>query len=656
MEVESHFCANCLENIPLAEARMKKNRCATCFDCPSCTHTMSTRAVPLSTPNPDDPKKVITRKVYYLVCGFCRWTSRDIGLPDQTVATGGWPERENPNTQRINQLLEHYKVLATKERQEKDSSPMASLVLIDSFEKLPDQILYPYVEPNDLQNHKSAVRCQVSTKEAMGLLYSSGMFSYRQYWSKDQFNSTQIGGHAELTGSEAVERCVRPLPAVSRLISSPISYQAVSLGSQQSKSLPGTWVVKKCVSVSFYFVFWARLKTDPRVTSDCGITHRDRYKTFRRHFEIGKIKDGFALEGVEFVEMAPGVVLSGKKFVPRRSYLHYSDKFGLTAMVARKRAGLPPLGGLAYKDDGGNAPEVLASIATEEVEQLPEDIFTKPVDISKVTTLPQRLSQPDFQPLLTQGLLPVHKQFLIKRSQRCRMCEHNVSKPEYNPASTKFKIQLFAYYHVPEVRLVTCEPLRPGDVSELIIKLSNPTQHQTTIQFAPLPSPEEELAELDKELEEKKKKREADRKEGEAKVTSLQDDISLVLPSLTRQLSIAEDSRPVKINLTGDLKLPTCSVVLPPRDDAAEYDDSGDIHNFQDDIKVVVWRKANKAAVKLAVQPHDTISHDGVDVRTGFVLKYSYVNTITTLEQKTPQSVELQARVYLNIGKTVGSQ
>nr|CAD7425528.1 unnamed protein product [Timema monikensis] len=254
LPVESHFCANCLENIPLAEARMKKNRCATCFDCPSCTHTMSTRAVSLSTPNPDDPKKVTTHKVYYLVCGFCRWTSRDIGLPDQTVATGGWPERENPNTQRINQLLEYYKVLATIERQKKDR----------------------------------------------------------------------------------------------------------------------------------------------------------------------------------------------KKFVPRRSYLHYNDKFGLTAMVARKRAGLPPLGGLAYKDDGGNAPEVLASIATEEVEQLPEDIFTKPIDISKVTTLPQRLSQPDFQPLLTQGLLPVHKQFLIKRSQRCRVCEHNVSKPEYNPSSTKFKIQLFA--------------------------------------------------------------------------------------------------------------------------------------------------------------------------------------------------------------------
>nr|CAD7263525.1 unnamed protein product [Timema shepardi] len=33
------------------------------------------------------------------------------------------------------------------------SSPMASLVLTDSFEKLPDQIMYPYAEPNDLQKH-----------------------------------------------------------------------------------------------------------------------------------------------------------------------------------------------------------------------------------------------------------------------------------------------------------------------------------------------------------------------------------------------------------------------------------------------------------------------------------------------------------------------
>nr|CAD7571773.1 unnamed protein product [Timema californicum] len=35
----------------------------------------------------------------------------------------------------------------------KRTSPMASLVLNDSFKKLPDQITYPYAEPDDLQKH-----------------------------------------------------------------------------------------------------------------------------------------------------------------------------------------------------------------------------------------------------------------------------------------------------------------------------------------------------------------------------------------------------------------------------------------------------------------------------------------------------------------------
>nr|CAD7420319.1 unnamed protein product [Timema poppensis] len=52
------------------------------------------------------------------------------------------------------------------------SSPTTSLVLTDSFEKLPDQIMYPYTKPYDLQKH-SEVSCElsVSTKEAVGLLY-----------------------------------------------------------------------------------------------------------------------------------------------------------------------------------------------------------------------------------------------------------------------------------------------------------------------------------------------------------------------------------------------------------------------------------------------------------------------------------------------------
>lgn len=101
VQVDSHFCSNCLENIPSAEAKLKKNRCNKCFDCPSCHHTLSSRAVSVQVPrksDDDDAKKganageskPITRKMYYLACLACRWTSRDVGIPDQMAGTIQW--------------------------------------------------------------------------------------------------------------------------------------------------------------------------------------------------------------------------------------------------------------------------------------------------------------------------------------------------------------------------------------------------------------------------------------------------------------------------------------------------------------------------------------------------------------------------------------
>ena len=44
---------------------------------------------------------------------------------------------------------------------------------------------------------------------------------------------------------------------------------------------------------------------------------------------------------------------------------------------------------------------------------------------------------------------------------------------------------------------------------------------------------------------------------------------------------------------------PQLQVYLPPRDDAAEFDDGGvDLAGHQDDREVVQWRKSNKVSVK----------------------------------------------------------
>uniref|UniRef100_A0A7N8XZV0 Dynactin subunit 4 n=1 Tax=Mastacembelus armatus TaxID=205130 RepID=A0A7N8XZV0_9TELE len=124
-EVDSHYCPSCLENMPSAEAKLKKNRCANCFDCPCCMHTLSTRATNIPAPLPDDPTKTAMKKAYYLACGFCRWTSRDVGMADKSVASGGWQEPENPHAQRINKLIEYYQQLAHREKQERDRKKLA---------------------------------------------------------------------------------------------------------------------------------------------------------------------------------------------------------------------------------------------------------------------------------------------------------------------------------------------------------------------------------------------------------------------------------------------------------------------------------------------------------------------------------------------------
>lgn len=131
-QVDSHFCCNCLENIPSTEAKFKKNRCGKCFDCPSCQHTLSSRANTVQMlPTPRKPEdgvtpptagkeaKPIARKMYYLVCLNCRWTSRDVGIPDQTVATGQWPELEYAHATRFALLLEHYQNVVLQDKQEK---------------------------------------------------------------------------------------------------------------------------------------------------------------------------------------------------------------------------------------------------------------------------------------------------------------------------------------------------------------------------------------------------------------------------------------------------------------------------------------------------------------------------------------------------------
>ncbi|XP_065300940.1 dynactin subunit 4 isoform X4 [Dermacentor albipictus] len=272
--VDSNYCSNCLEYMPSPEARVKKNKCSTCFECPSCGHTLSVRATTIQVQTPEEPGKAVAKKVYYMACGLCRWATKDVGLPDQPLATGGWQEYENPWSKRVGTLFEHYRLVAQRDKMERDR----------------------------------------------------------------------------------------------------------------------------------------------------------------------------------------------KKASQRAGYLQFSDRYGVSAVVAKKFAGLISVG--RKEDEVKKVEEMQPAIATEELEPLPEEYLTEPVSVAQVCSIGQRLSQPDLQSEYTAFLQPKRKPLLIKRSQRCRECEHNLSKPEFSPASIKFKIQMAAFHHIPEVKIKSVTAFNIGEKSE----------------------------------------------------------------------------------------------------------------------------------------------------------------------------------------------
>ncbi|XP_049866779.1 dynactin subunit 4-like [Pectinophora gossypiella] len=420
-EVDSHYCANCLENMPSSEARLKKNRCSSCFDCPSCFHTLSTRA---TTAQPRQPpqdnaaggdakvENKQPKKMYYLSCFNCRWTSRDVGIPDQPVASGGWPERTNPFTTRVNQLLDYYKAIALQEKQEK--------------------------------------------------------------------------------------------------------------------------------------------------------IERER-----------------------------------KKFSIRGKFITLTDKTGLTGAMARNIAGLPSA-------EGGSSSAIAnftPSQASADVAELPDDIFTKDVNLKQITSMCQRLASPEWQPASVSRLHPLAKLLSVKRSQRCRACDHNLTKPEYNPGSIKFKIELLAYYHVPEIKIMSYETIKPGQKSALLIKLTNPTGHEMQVRLLqPEDVPPVEEDEQPKSIDK----------------------------SLEKSLNLEKDASLYKAMSRAPVLPPSCRVTAPaaalsvaPRDDAAEYDDDA----THDDNDIILWRKSNKLALRLEVTADESVT-PGAPAQSAFALEYSYRNTV----------------------------
>ncbi|NWZ16545.1 DCTN4 protein, partial [Agelaius phoeniceus] len=299
-----------------------------------------------------------------------------------------------------------------------------------------------------------------------------------------------------------------------------------------------------------------------------------------------------------------------KKLVRRRNYvplafsqhtIHVVDKYSLGTRLQRQRPGAPisALAGLSLKEGEDHKEiKIEPADAVEEVEPLPEDYYTRPINLTEVTTLRQRLLQPDFQPICASQLYPRHKHLLIKRSLRCRKCEHNLSKPEFNPTSIKFKIQLVAVNYIPEVRIMSIPNLRYMKESQVLLTLTNPVENVTH-------------------------------------VTLLE----------------CEEGDPDNINSTAKVAVPPKELILAGKDAAAEYDELAEPQDFQDDPDIIAFRKANKVGVFIKVTPQ---KEEG-EVTVSFKMKHEFKNLTAPIRPNedgdhTSEVIWLTHHVELSLG------
>jgi len=296
-EIESHFCPQTLDSWAsndVATLSKKNNRSSNAWHCPTCTQSLTVALYNTSLPSAGD-SKATNKKSYYQTCGYCRWNTREVGIPDREFSSLSWTEKQNSNQKRISHLIEHFKYISHKE----------------ALDKMSLEKLSPHM----------AVTKQM-----------------QQRYSK-------LGQHSH---------------------------------SYTSK----------------------------------------------------QIKESLSLKEVKL--------------------------------------------------------EASKTHSVDEVEKLPEGIFEQELDITKVTTIEQQHGYPVSQPTEIGDLNPYPMIAFTKHSLRCKGCEHNLIKSDYNPTLCKFKIHNIALKFVPEIRLNRKVPMLKAGVRTLVqLTVINPTNRLISISLAP---------------------------------------------------------------------------------------------------------------------------------------------------------------------------
>ncbi|TPX51609.1 hypothetical protein SeLEV6574_g00171 [Synchytrium endobioticum] len=109
------------------------------------------------------------------------------------------------------------------------------------------------------------------------------------------------------------------------------------------------------------------------------------------------------------------------------------------------------------------------------------------VAYDQVSTLRQRLLQPEHQPLQVSHLRPRRIHLRTKLTRRCRTCEHILIKPEQKAQVTKLKVKLTATDFLPAVTIAPPFPAPPftsGQPIRFVIRFTNPLTQEMSVSLA----------------------------------------------------------------------------------------------------------------------------------------------------------------------------
>ncbi|KRX26935.1 Dynactin subunit 4, partial [Trichinella nelsoni] len=121
-EVDSIFCAQCMENRSIAEARATKNRCEVCCDCPVCGAKLEIRVKcgnansgDLEKSNENESEKN-NNKQFRLQCFTCMWSSLEAGIPDEKSIIEKCNQLEPPYAKELKCIMERFRQMARMEK------------------------------------------------------------------------------------------------------------------------------------------------------------------------------------------------------------------------------------------------------------------------------------------------------------------------------------------------------------------------------------------------------------------------------------------------------------------------------------------------------------------------------------------------------------